>query len=110
MSVTSILNKALGKEGSRELKTGAIAAVLEAVTGSAPVITRFPEYNKISFSPEQAKALQAYIERQLAAAPSDVRIDLKAVAFPIVLKRAIPYMIGAAALGAILVVAFKGGR
>jgi hypothetical protein len=101
-SVTSFL-EAVGQ--SRDLKAEAIAAALYALTGERPVVTHLQDatgsYSQVALSDRQNTILLAMVNDWIAKAPGDVRVDLSGVWLPLLLKRGWPYMLGAAAAGAV---------
>lgn len=101
----------IGSAFSREVKTAAISAAVLAYTGKAPIITRFPDYNEISFSPDQAAALQSVLASWHDSAPGEIRINIKPVLVPFYFKKYWPYLAGVLLVGLALgAVAFRGGR
>jgi hypothetical protein len=95
------ISEFLGPEGTREAKTGAISLLVKQITGEDPIVKRYRERNVINFTPKQVKLLQMYINKQIDAEPSDVQINIKPVVGPIILRRALPWLIGAALAGVI---------
>jgi len=95
--------------GDKELKTQAIVIAIEQVTGSKPIIDKSnPNVNVIRFTSTQAKAIENFISNKSkvitsggksTSVPPNVKIDTKALWLPLVLKKAIPYIIGFTALG-----------
>jgi hypothetical protein len=86
-----------------ELKAEAVAAAIKAATGVRAVVRDAGKYAEITFGPADQVALRAWIEKQLTAKPSgDVRFNLGPVVHPLVLRKALPFLLGAAAAGFLL--------
>lgn len=88
---------------SRDVKASAIAAGIQAITGSAPTMRRaqddYGEYIEIVPTEAQAAILRAQLEAWLSAEPGDVRVRLSSVWWPVVLKRTWWMASGLAAAG-----------
>ena len=86
----------------REMKTQALATLIDYYTGSRPVIDRYEGYNDILLTKEQAKLLQGKIDDLASSAPGDVRFNVKPVIIPYVIKKYGVYALGVMAAGFIL--------
>jgi hypothetical protein len=83
------------------LKAAAIKAACKEVFGFEPNMYAGPsgDYIQIVFSEEQYGILQKWIEEQLKKDPRDIRIDLSPVLIPLIVKKAMPYLMATAAVG-----------
>jgi hypothetical protein len=101
--MASVLDFIKGFGQDREVKAAAIVAVIYALTGEKPVQTKgkddYGDFIKITPTPKQAEILRANLEAQIAKAPSDVRVDLSDVWTPLVVKKGIPWLLGAGVIG-----------
>lgn len=88
---------------TRDVKASAIAAGIQAITGSAPTMRRakddYGDYIEIVPTPDQAEILRTQLEAWLASDPGDVRVNLSEVWWPVVLKKTWWMASGIAALG-----------
>lgn len=93
---------------AKEIKAEAIAALFLAFTGERPTLEKgrddFGEFIRIKFSERQLEALRLNLDTLINKEPGDVRMDLAPVFTPLIIKKGLPYILGAGALGAI------GGR
>lgn len=85
-----------------ELKAEAIAAAVKAAVGVRPQIVDGGKYALLRFSPSGQVAARGWLESQFGKPPGDVRVDVGPVVNPVVLKKALPYLLGALALGVII--------
>lgn len=85
------------------LQVAAWVASIRALTGTAPIVTNYPDYTGITFTADQKTILQGVIGSAMTPkTPGRLRVDLGPVIWPPVLKRLIPLLIGAGVLGYIL--------
>ena len=88
---------------TRDVKASAIAAGIQALTGSAPIMRRakddYGDYLEITPTEQQAEILRKQLEAWLAAEPGDVRVNLSGIWWPVVLKRTWWVASGLAAAG-----------
>jgi len=100
---SSLLDFLKNYGASRSVKASAIAAGIQAITGSAPIMRQaqddYGAYTEIVPTPEQAQILRTQLEAWLASDPGDVRVDLSAVWWPTVLKKTWWMASGMAAIG-----------
>jgi hypothetical protein len=85
----------------REAKAQALAFAIQLVTGQPPIIDRQADYTEISFTPEQAEKLQDVLSAWQSQEPGEVRINIKPVVLPYVIKKYGLYL-AAAVLGGVL--------
>lgn len=86
-----------------ELKAEAVAAAIKAATGVRPVIRDAGKYAEITWGPADQVALRSWIDKQLTKRPTgDIRFVLGPVVHPLVLKKALPFLLGAMAAGFLL--------
>ena len=86
---------------SRKVKAEALSFLIRIYSGQAPIITEHADYTQIDFSPEQAKLLRNQLTAWQDMAPGDIRINVKPVIVPYVLKRYGPF-IAIGLMGAVL--------
>lgn len=79
---------------NKTIKTNAITLFLLAITGEQPQVNKYPEYNEIILSENQNKTLGETLDKMLSAEPGNVRMNLKPIVSPIVLKRYWPWLAG----------------
>ncbi len=88
---------------TQSVKASAIAAGIQAITGSAPTVRQaqddYGPYTEIVPTPEQAQILRTQLEAWLNSDPGDVRVDLSGVWWPVVLKKTWWIASGFAAVG-----------
>lgn len=88
---------------TRDVKASAIAAGIQAITGSAPTVRQAQDdygvYTEIVPTEQQAQILRTQLEAWLNSDPGDVRVDLSAVWWPVVLKKTWWVASGMAAAG-----------
>ena len=77
----------LSEEAQRELKTTAINALVNYYTNEPATVTRYDGYNEIHFSPAQAKRLRALLDQWMKSEEGDIRINVKPVLLPWIIKR-----------------------
>lgn len=91
---------------NKTIKTNAISLFLLAITGAQPEIIKYPEYNELVLSNNQNQIIRELLNKMLSADPGNVRINLKPIITPIVLRRYWPWLAGVGAgvliLGGIL--------
>lgn len=74
-------------------------ALLSKLFGVAPSYEYNPDHVRIYYQPDRLKQVQDRVNQMATSGPGDVRIDWFPMIQPIVLKQALPYAIGAIALG-----------
>jgi len=82
-------------------KTQAISLALNSIVGSSPTVEYTDTYGKISFTPDQVSKLQSMMQSTGSEA-DDVQIDFLPVILPVLVKKALPYVLGLLALGIII--------
>lgn len=85
-----------------DLQLTSLVIAVKAITRESPVVTKYDTYTQVSFSPAQQIKLRDALEKMLSSSPGSVRVDAGPVVYPVVLKRLIPLLIIAFALGFIL--------
>ena len=76
---------------------------IEKITGEKPILQDKGNYVNIVLSNSQEKTMQALLENKIdSKQESDVRVDLKPVLSPIIIKKALPIGIGILVGGYIL--------
>jgi hypothetical protein len=92
----------------RAIKAQAIAQAIGKATGMTPDVIDNGDYSSITFTREQVKFFQNYLNNQIkrvkSIPPGSIRIDAAPVVLPVVLKQAAPYVLGS------LLVAYLLGR
>jgi len=85
-------------------KARTIAYAIQQYTGVKPRVVFLDDYAQISFAAEDQKRLSAYLLNELnkKRSPGDVRIDYRPVISPVITRKAMPYLLGAACAGLIL--------
>lgn len=78
----------------REARAQVIALAISSVMGGYPNVNREPETTVISLKPEQLKKAREYLSNWLRSGPSDVRVDIKPVVVPVILKQYWPLIVG----------------
>ena len=105
--------------GSREVKTAAIVETIKLLTGTAPRVVNKGPYNLIVFTPAQRAKLEAMFDKKVKQVrdkrtgktePQNVKVDFKSLVMPLVIKKALPYVLGVAAIGFVLGRVSKKGR
>jgi hypothetical protein len=71
----------------RNLKTEGIALLVQYYTGERPIVKYHDDYNEISFTPAQATQLRSIIEKWESAEPGEIRVNVRPVLLPWVIKR-----------------------
>lgn len=95
----------VGKDvyGDKELKTNVIVAAIRGLTGSDPIVDRSnPNINVISFTEKQRLKLENYVDKKTTTEtgkPSNVKIEHTSLWKPYAIRKAMPYLIGAAIIG-----------
>jgi hypothetical protein len=84
------------------LQATSIIAAARLITGESPMVTAYPTYTEISFTPSQQIKLRDALEKMLSGSPGPVRVNAGSVVYPVVLKRLIPLLVIAFALGFII--------
>lgn len=87
---------------SNSLQAAGLIAAVKIITGEDPIVTNYPTYTEISFTPSQQVKLRDQLEAMLSSSAGSVRVTAGPVVYPVVLKRAIPLLIIAFALGFII--------
>lgn len=76
---------------TRSVKASAIAAGIQALTGSAPQVRNaqddYGAYTEITPTEAQVPILRKQLEAWLDSEPGDVRLNLSGIWWPVVLKR-----------------------
>lgn len=107
--MSSLLNFLKQFGATRDVKAAAIAAGIQALTGSAPVTRKarddYGEYIEITPTEQQAEILRRQLDAWLSKEPGDVRVNLSQIWWPTVIKRT-----GFLAGGAIALAAFLGRK
>lgn len=88
----------------------AIALAWTPITGRPPAVINRGEYYDVVFDPEQEDRAAAWIVDQLNREPGAVRVEAAGIAQKVVMRQYWPYMLGLAAVGALLGYSMKGGR
>jgi hypothetical protein len=86
------------------MQTNAVALVIQNLTGEQPVINVYPDHAEIILNQAQVKKLQTFLDHQISGKVKEDRIqlDLSPVIVPVLLKKAVPLLLLAFALGWIL--------
>jgi hypothetical protein len=79
-----------------------MAAAIKAATGVRPRVEDGGKYAILRFTPGGQVAARSWLESQLAKKPGDVRVEVSPVLNPFIAKKALPYLLGAAAAGLLL--------
>jgi len=84
-----------------KIKAETIGMMINQILGFTPKIDYGENYAEISFTPDQQKIVQAYIEKQIDTKrpPGEIRINLLPILWPLILKKSIPFLAGAAGIG-----------
>jgi hypothetical protein len=86
-----------------DIRAELISAAVQQITGEKPILTKTESYTQISFTEGQKAKLQAFLRNQLEPKPAgDIRIDTMPIIAPVALEKALPYLLGIAAVGFIL--------
>lgn len=94
--------------GDKDVKTAAAVAAIEALTGVTPDVDRSdPEMNVIQFRREHRDQIEALLDKSSKYYTDDtgrrkvsnVKLDAGTLYGPLILKRAFPYLLGAALIG-----------
>jgi hypothetical protein len=81
-------------------KAKLIQGAINTVFGFEPELIISETTAEIKFTDNQKKILRDWIEKQMnKAQPKDIKIDISGILFPIVLKKAFPYLAGSFGLG-----------
>lgn len=95
----------------KELGTQGASILISQITGEAPIIERYGDYNNIVLTNEQELKLQEFLLSQLNKEPGPVRLDMGGIVLPVVIKKYWPWAVGAVAVGGVLgVLIGKAGR
>lgn len=86
--------------GALQLET--ISTIVQNITGDRPIISRFPDHVKVSFSPAQQIKLRDAFEKILSDPPGAIRIDSGPVVYPVILKRLVPALLISFGIGFLL--------
>lgn len=80
---------------SRELKTQGMSLMVNAFTGSSPIIQRHDNYNEIILTDEQVQRGQQIFKDMLESKPGEVRlVGMDKVVNPVIIKKYIGWIIG----------------
>lgn len=94
------------KEFFQSIPAGATARAwqlaLTPIAGSAPTVTNHGDYYSVTFTPEQAERISAWILTQLRKEPGPVRVETGAIAMRVLLRQYWPYALGLVGLGVVL--------
>lgn len=80
-------------------RAGMIAAALRGITGIEARVVGKPQYAAIQWGPSEAAALRGWVERQTSKAPGDIRVEYMPALTPLMVRKAIPWVIGVLAVG-----------
>lgn len=86
----------------REGKTLAWQTLVSLYTGEDPIVTRYPDYTEIQFTPSQVAQFQELLKKAHEGEPTDVRISVKPIFLPFYLKKFSPWILGLVLGGAAL--------
>lgn len=89
--------------GDKEIKTSAIVLAVRGLIGSNPIVDRSnPNVNIIKFTKTQRLKLENYFDKKAVTEtgkPSNVKIEHASLWKPYAIRKAMPYLIGAAIIG-----------
>lgn len=88
----------------------AIALAWAPIVGSPPAVVNRGGYYEVVFTPDQEDRAAAWIRTQLNREPGPVRMELSGIAVKVIARQYWPYVVGVAAAGALLGMAFRGRR
>ncbi len=87
---------------TRKIKVDMIVNAINIYFGFRPEVKEYEDHTMISFTPSQRLQLQQWIEGQLSAAPGEIRFNILPVVLPLILKKSLPWLAGAAGTGFIV--------
>lgn len=87
---------------SNSLQAASLITAVKIVTGENPIVTKYPTYTEISFTPSQQIKLRDQLDAMLSSGGGSLRVTAGPVVYPVMLKRLIPLLIIAFALGFII--------
>jgi len=79
----------------------AIAAAFTALLGSPPNVSLTDSGGIVSFSPDQATKIQNMMQ-STSGGSNNVQVDLLPVVLPVIVKMALPWVLGIVALGVVI--------
>lgn len=98
-TITQVLSQA---QVTTNLQATGIIAAARLITGEQPIVEDFGTYTQITFTPSQQIKLRDQLEKMLSGKPGAVRVDARPIVYPVVIKRLIPLLVIAFALGFIV--------
>jgi len=84
------------------LKSKALQTAIDAGTGQKPKIKTVNGKTILYFSEKQQKVLGQQLENQLNKKSGQITVEVAPVINPIIIKKAVPYLAGALAIGYII--------